>query len=307
MELYGELRDEYGHFPLMNYWGPMTNVKASQWIADSAEFAARRWEPDFFYIYLPHLDYAAQRNGPDSEQAQTAVAELDQVLGKLAVDMAGAYGEEPLWMAVGEYAMTPVDHVAYPNRVLREAGLLAVREEDGQEYLDFEQSQAFAMADHQLSHIYLADEDMQFAQKVADLFRHQPGIAEVLVGAERARYEMDHPRSGDIILISKPQSWQAYYWWLDDARAPRFARTVDIHRKPGYDPMELFFDPATKGIPLDAGRIRGSHGAPAADPAQKTVILASEPLRFSGATVTDTDVFTSVLNHFGLRANQPRN
>ena len=118
--------------------------------------------------------------------------------------------------------------------------------------------------------------------------------------AERSRYGLDHPRSGEVILISTPQSWQAYYWWLSDDRAPRFARTVDIHRKPGYDPVELFFDPAGKGIPLDASLVKGSHGAPAVDGSQRTVLLASEPTLFPGPVVYDADVFGIVLKHFGL-------
>jgi len=301
MELYGELRDALGHFPLMNYWGPMAGVKSSQWIADSAVVAAKHWQPDFFYIYLPNLDYAAQRTGPDSEAALTAVKELDEVIAKLADGMREVYDQTPLWLVAGEYAMTPVHHVLYPNRVLREAGLLAVREEDGVEHLDFEHSRAFAMVDHQCSHVFVADGDERTAKKVAELFRHQPGVTEVLVGSERARYCLDHPRSGEVVLVSTPESWQAYYWWLDDARAPRFARSVDIHRKPGYDPVELFFDPATKSIPLDASRVKGTHGAPATDPSQKTVVLASEPLRFAGPTVADTDLFGLVLKHFGLR------
>jgi predicted AlkP superfamily pyrophosphatase or phosphodiesterase len=302
LELYGELRDALGHFPLMNYWGPMAGVAASRWIAQSAVFAADRWQPDFFCIYLPHLDYAAQRTGPDSQPALAAVTELDEVLGALADGMRKAYGEEPFWLLAGEYAITPVDHVNYPNRVLREAGLLAVREEDGGEYLDFQRSQAFAMVDHQLAHVFVSEGDAHRAEKIAELFRRQPGIAEVLIGEERVRYNLDHARSGEVILISAPQSWQAYYWWLDDRRAPRFARTVDIHQKPGYDPAELFFDPETKGIPLDATRVRGSHGAPANDPSQKTVLVASEPLRFPGPMLSDTDVFDIVLKHFGLRA-----
>jgi predicted AlkP superfamily pyrophosphatase or phosphodiesterase len=301
VELYGTLRDRLGHFPLMNYWGPMTNVKASAWIADSAAIAAREWQPDFFYIYLPHLDYAAQRNGPDSNAADSAVAELDEVIGKLADAMTIAYDEKLLWVVAGEYAITPVDHVSYPNRVLREAGLLVVREADDGEHLDFEQSLAFAMVDHQFSHVFVANGDEQLAAQVADLFRGQPGIAEVLVGTQRGRYGLEHPRSGEVILISTPQSWQAYYWWLSDDRAPKFARTVDIHRKPGYDPVELFFDPATKSIPLDATRIQGSHGAPAVDRSQLSVLLASEPTLFSGPMAKDTDVFGMVLKHFGLR------
>jgi hypothetical protein len=302
LELYGELRDVLRHFPLMNYWGPMTGVAASQWIAQSAVFAAERWQPDFFYIYLPHLDYAAQRSGPESQPALAAVAELDEVIGTLAAGMQKAYGDELFWLVAGEYAITPVDHVSYPNRVLREAGLLAVREEDGGEYLDIERSQAFAMVDHQVGHVFVSEGDAHQAEKIAALFRHQSGIAEVLVGGERARYHLDHPRSGEVILISSPQSWQAYYWWLDDRRAPRFARTVDIHQKPGYDPVELFFDASTRGIPLDATRIQGSHGAPASDFSQKTVLVASEPLRFPSPALSDTDVFGIVLKHFGLKA-----
>ncbi len=295
---YGTLRDALGHFPLMNYWGPMAGAKAGQWIADSAVLAARQWQPDFFYIYLPTLDYAAQRTGPDSAAAQQAVADLDAIVGRLAEGMADACDVEPLWLVAGEYAITPVEHVCYPNRVLREAGLLAVREEPDGEHLDLEKSQAFAMVDHQCSHVFTADGDSSLAARVAEAFRGRPGIAEVLVGSQRGRYELEHPRSGEVILISTPQSWQAYYWWLSDDRAPAFARTVDIHRKPGYDPVELHFDPATKSIPLDAALVKGSHGAPAVDRSQQSVLLASDPGLFPGTSVEDIDVFEVVLKHF---------
>jgi len=301
MELYGELRDALGHFPLMNYWGPMAGIKSSAWIADSAVIAARQWQPDFFYIYLPQLDYAAQRTGPDSTAADGSIAELDEVIGRLADGMREAYSEDLLWIAAGEYAITPVDHVSYPNRVLREAGLLAVREADDGEHLDLEKSQAFAMVDHQFSHVFVADGDEALARRVADVFRGQQGIAQVLVGPQRGRYELEHARSGEVILISSPKSWQAYYWWLSDDRAPKFARTVDIHRKPGYDPVELFFDPATKSIPLNAALVKGSHGAPAIDRSQRTVLLASEPTLFPAGPVKDTDMFGIVLKHFGLQ------
>jgi hypothetical protein len=301
MELYGQLRDALGHFPLMNYWGPMAGIKSSAWIADSAVIAAGQWQPDFFYIYLPQLDYAAQRTGPDSPAAAQSVAELDEVIGRLAEGMQAAYGDDLLWLVAGEYAITPVDHVSYPNRILRDAGLLAVRETDDGEQLDLEKSPAFAMVDHQLSHVYVADGDEGIAGKVAELFRGQQGIAEVLVGTQRGRYQLEHPRCGDVVLISSPQSWQAYYWWLSDDRAPKYARTVDIHRKPGYDPVELFFDPATKSIPLDAALVKGSHGAPAIDHSQRTVLLASEPTLFPAGPIDDTDVFRIVLRHFGLQ------
>jgi len=298
--LYGTLRDRLGHFPLKHFWGPMANVKATAWIADSAVYAARTWQPHFFYIYLPHLDYAAQRTGPESPAAATALAELDALMGRLAEGLREAYGDNFLWLVAGEYAIVPVGHVAYPNRLLREAGLLQVRREDDGEHLDLAASRAWALVDHQFSHVFVAGAEETTVRKVADLFRGKPGIAEVLVGDDIRRYGLDHQRSGELVLVSTPESWQAYYWWLSDDRAPAFARTVDIHRKPGYDPVELCFDPATKSIPLDAGLIRGSHGAPAVDAAQHSTILSSEPGLFPGVSIADTDVFGLVLGQFGI-------
>jgi hypothetical protein len=220
--------------------------------------------------------------------------------------MGEIYGESLLWLVAGEYAITPVDHVAYPNRILREAGLLAVREEADGEHLDLEASRAWAMVDHQFSHVFVANGDAGTTVKVAEVFRNQPGIEEVLVGDQRGRYAMDHARSGEVVLISSPNSWQAYYWWLSDDRAPGFARTVDIHRKPGYDPVELHLDFATKSIPLDATLIKGSHGVPAVDPGRQTVLLASRPILPTTPTVADTDVFGIVLKHFGITMDVPR-
>ena len=173
------------------------------------------------------------------------------MLARLITGCDAAYGaERPLWIVASEYTIVPVDHVAYPNRMLRSAGLLEVRREPDGEHLDLAGSRAWALVDHQFSHVFVADP--ADIPRVADLFRRSPGIAQVLVGDELGLYGLDHPRSGDVVLVSAPNSWQAYYYWLDDAAAPGFARTVDIHRKPGYDPVELFFDPATRGIPLDA-------------------------------------------------------
>jgi len=299
-DLYGELRDELGHFPLKHFWGPLANIRSSAWIAQSAAIAARRWNPDFFWIYLPHLDYAAQKLGPDSLAAVAALGELDAELGRLHAAMQETHGEDLLWLVAGEYAITPVDHVAYPNRVLREAGLLSVREQADGEHLDLTASRAWALADHQFSHVYVADSDERTIESAAGIFRNQPGIAEVLVGTQRGRYGLDHPRSGELILVSSPNSWQAYYYWLDDDKAPGFARTVDIHRKPGYDPVELHIDMAARSIPLDATLICGSHGAPATDPTQHTVLLASKPILPAGPTVSDTDVFGIVMKQFGV-------
>lgn len=305
-ELYGTLRDTFGHFPLMHFWGPLANIKSTEWICRSAAFAARQ-RPNFFYIYLPHLDYSAQKAGPDSPAAQQALADLDRVVGELMAEVNRTLTPaRPLWLVASEYVITPVSHVLYPNRVLREAGLLAVESKEDGEHLDFAGSAAWALVDHQFSHVFAADS--QAAERAAQLFRGREGIAEVLVGPERAKYGLDHERSGEVVLVSSPESWQAYYWWLDDGisgggtacRAPKFARTVDIHRKPGYDPVELHFDPQTRSIPLDARLVRGSHGAPAVDESQRGVMIASDRGVLVGHALADTDVHELVLRQFGI-------
>ncbi len=303
--LYGELRDALGHFPLQHFWGPIANIKSTAWIVESAVFLAQREPPNFFYIYVPHLDYAAQKFGPDSPQAVQALADLDQQLGRLidgfqqAYSAAGQDKAQPLWLVASEYVIGAVDHVTYPNRVLREAGLLAVNDGPDGEQLDLTGSRAWAMVDHQFSHIFLTDPRADI-KRVQNLFVGQPGIDQILFGDELARHELHNPRCGDLVLISEPNSWQAYYWWMDDARAPKYARTVDIHRKPGYDPVELFFDPATRGIPLDATLVKGSHGAPARDAVQRGVLLASQQGVLEGPPMADTDVFELVLRQFGI-------
>ncbi len=299
-EMYGTLRDTLGHFPLQHFWGPLSNIKSTGWICDSAVWAAKQYQPRFSYVYLPHLDYAAQKFGPDSEQAIKALGELDEVLARLFAGVNAAYQDgAPLWLVASEYAIVPVDHVEYPNRVLREAGLLAVNNDaDVREQLDFAGSRAWALVDHQFSHVFV--QNPNDIAKVAKLFRGREGIAEVLVGEDRGRYELDHERAGEVVLVSKSNSWQAYYWWFDDALAPKYASTVDIHRKPGYDPVEMHLNMATRSTPLDATLVRGSHGAPARDETQRGIIISSEKGVLVGSAIADTDVFDLVLRQFGI-------
>ena len=236
---------------------------------------------------------------PGGAGARPPVVDLDALLGRLFAEMERAYAPQSLlWLVASEYTISPVRHVAYPNRVLRQAGLLNVLPCEDGEHLDLAASRAWALVDHQFAHVFVPN--AADIGRVVDLFRGAEGIDEVVTGDDRARYDLDHPRSGEVVLISSPDSWQAYYWWLDDARAPGFARTVDIHRKPGYDPVELHFDPATKSIPLDARRVGGSHGAPARDASQRGVLIASQKGVLFAPTLADIDVCPLVLRQFGI-------
>lgn len=298
-EFYGELLEQYGHFPLQHFWGPIANIKSSQWIGQTSIQAATRFHPGFFYIYLPHLDYAAQKLGPNSDQARQAVGELDQLIKEMIDGFTLVYDGKPIeWFVASEYVITEVDHVTFPNRILRDAGLLKTIEHEDGEHIDFDASAAWAMVDHQFSHVFVKDADATIIEKVRKLFDRREGFEQVLAMNDRSKVSIDHERSGEVVLISPSHSWQAYYWWFDDAKAPGFARTVDIHRKPGYDPVELHFDPATRSIPLDATLIRGSHGAPVQSDSQKGVILSSVADAFPENELADTMVNPLILQRF---------
>ncbi|NNJ24782.1 alkaline phosphatase family protein [Alienimonas chondri] len=292
-ELYGELMGELGHFPLMNFWGPLSAVKSSQWIADSAVLAQRTHPTRFAFIYLPHLDYGAQKFGPDSPEHDKAVGELDEVIGSLAAGLKEAFaGDEATWIVAGEYAITPVSGPVFLNTALRDAGFLTVEERDGHEYLNPATAGAFALCDHQLAHIYL-DDPSQSARVMAALSQID-GIQSMSAKEGRGPMGMDHPRAGDIVVTADPDRWFAYYWWTDEAKAPPFARTVDIHRKPGYDPVEMFLKPGTRETPLDASLVKGSHGLTrktGGGAATDTVLLISDPdLRPAGGPARHAEI-----------------
>lgn len=289
------LDDGLGHFPLHRYWGPMANIESTQWILKAALWLIQQHQPRFHWIYLPHLDYAGQKFGPNSPQAQAALKELDGELANFAHGLrAISATADHEFLVAGEYAMTDVRGVVYPNRLLRQAGLLAVKEDSAAEQVDLPNSSAFAMVDHQLAHVYVRpfgggkEQDSRIA-KVAELFHGVKGIAAVYAGEERSRIGLAHQRAGEVILVCEDH-WLAYYWWLEDAAAPAYARTVDIHRKPGYDPVELFFDPATKSIPLDAKLVKGSHGVPATEPRHRTALIHSGGRIDPDRIYRDTDV-----------------
>ncbi len=311
--LYQQLLGAMGHFPLQHYWGPLSNIESTKWILNAAVWLMEKHRPNLHWIYVPHLDYSAQKFGPNSPQALNALKELDQCLAEFARRITALY-DETVFLVAGEYALTDVSGVVYPNRLLREAGLVAVREEDGREHLDLKNSTAFAMVDHQFAHVYInADQSRDprsksggAEQAIVDLFRNVPGVAVVYAGDDRARIGMNHPRSGDVILICDDAHWLAYYWWFDDSAAPPFARSVDIHRKPGYDPVELFFDPIAKGIPLNAALVKGSHGVPATADRHRSALICSVASKGAGAgflsrtgTYRDTDINQIILELLG--------
>ncbi|MDR1924039.1 MAG: alkaline phosphatase family protein [Planctomycetaceae bacterium] len=296
---YGELRDSIGHFPVQGYWGPLAGQSASEWIVDSAVIGADKFKPDYFYIYIPRLDYTPQKFGANAPQLAADLAQLDQLFEKLHAGFCNAIGEDVTWLIAGEYAVTDVNSVVYPNRILRELGVLSIERRDGREYLQPAQSQCFALCDHQFSHLFFNDNDSQLIERVAQVFRKEKNIDEVLVGDERSKYGLCHRRSGEIILVSKPDSWQSYYFWNDDSAAPDYAGKVDIHRKPGYDPVELFWDKTTMSVPLDATLIRGSHGAPPVDSSQKTLLITNNPTILENKNqFNDTDLFNIVKHYF---------
>ncbi|MER7283954.1 nucleotide pyrophosphatase/phosphodiesterase family protein [Dactylosporangium sp. NPDC000244] len=289
-ELHDELVADLGPFPLFTYWGPTAGLPSSAWIARAAERIMAAKNPDLTLVYLPHLDYDLQRYGPSDPRAERAAAELDTVLGPL-LHAARASGRTIV--ALSEYGITDVRRPVDINRLLRTEGWLNVHTQDGMEYLDPWTSRAFAVADHQIAHVYVRDaRDVPEVRKVCEQL---PGVGEIREG-------LGHERSGELVLLAEPDAWFTYYYWLDDARAPDFAQVVEIHRKPGYDPAELFFDPAGPGaakaraglalarkklgmryrmsaVGLDAGAqaVRGSHGLLPADPADGPVWLCDDP------------------------------
>jgi predicted AlkP superfamily pyrophosphatase or phosphodiesterase len=263
-----------GPFNLMNYWGPMASVGASRWIADATLTVWRTEKPDLLLTYLPHLDYTGHRAGPGSPPHLEAARQLEPLIAPL---IAAADADGARVIVLSEYSFVPVRRQVALNRVLREAGLLAVREVSGGEYLHPGDCRAFAMVDNQVAHIYFprtCDLEAE-VRKVRQLLAGVDGVAEVLDRPALAARGLDHVRSGELVVLAQPDAHFVYYWWLDDAKAPPLARTVDIHGKPGFDAAELLIDMPRRAIPLTAEGIRGSHGLAAEDGRGWGVFVAS--------------------------------
>jgi predicted AlkP superfamily pyrophosphatase or phosphodiesterase len=271
------LQGTLGTFPLFNFWGPNTNIKSTKWIADASKLVHTWHEPTLQLIYLPHLDYVLQKTA-DSKTISESMKELDAVLKDL-IQFYESKGIEPILLS--EYGINPVKSPIHVNRILRSKGFIKLREEQGSELLDVGISDAFAMADHQIAHVYV--NNLERLDELKAIFNDCPEIELVLDKKGQEAYNLNHKRSGELVLVAKKEHWFTYYFWEDDVKAPDYARMVDIHKKPGYDPVELFTDPEKKFmmgrigwkllckkmgfrtllnvIPLNANLVKGSHGA----------------------------------------------
>lgn len=277
-DLRDSLQKQHGNFPLFNFWGPTADIKSSQWITDASIDILRQYDPSLLLVYLPHLDYNLQRLGPNDPNIAADITAVDHEVGKL---MAAAQERDADVVVVSEYGITEVSKPIAINRALRDHGLLTVRREPlGWETLDCGASKAFAVADHQVAHVYINDASQ--LETVRKLVSSIDGVEAVFDADQQQDVGLNHERSGDLVVVSSADAWFTYYFWQDDSLAPDYARTVDIHRKPGYDPVELFVDPAIRFpklkvarrlarklagfryymdlIGLDASIVKGSHG-----------------------------------------------
>jgi len=288
------LNQQFGQFPLFNFWGPLSNIQSSTWIAKSTKLILQNHKPNLTMAYLPHLDYALQKAGPNHSSIPSELQQIDAVCG----DLIRVARELHMQVVVlSEYGIHEVDTPVHLNRAFRQKGWVSVREEMGLELLDAGASKVFAVADHQVAHIYIQDPEL--INEVHRFLETINGVDLILNEQGKKTHGLDNPRSGELVVIAKPRSWFTYYYWLEESKAPDFARTVDIHKKPGFDPVELFVDPKMKWqksailwrllkkklgfrtlmdvIPLDAYLVKGSHGALPLSTDHGALFICSQP------------------------------
>jgi len=310
-----EIKKDLGEFPFPAFWGPAAGVDTpqgtpdavSRWIAESAKWIETRYSPTLSLVYLPHLDYNLQRYGPSDPRTADDVRAIDRIVG----DLISFFTQRGVTVLIlSEYGITDVNRPIHLNRVFRQNGWLAIKDELGLEMLDAGASTAFAVADHQVAHIYLRDPSME--KGVTEILENDCGVR-VLGAREKREYGIDHERAGDLIAVAPQDAWFTYYYWLDDRLAPDFARCVDIHRKSGYDPVELFIDPRLKApklkivskllkkklgfrmlmdvVSLDASLVRGSHGIRPADAKHHPVFITNRADLLASEEIAGTDVY----------------
>lgn len=312
MDLRKKITRKLGKFPFPAFWGPAAGIGSSQWIADSAKWFEDQFSPNLNLVYLPHLDYNLQRFGPDDPRISDDLQAIDRIIGDLIAHLE-ARGVNVVILS--EYGITRVDRPIHLNRLFREKGWISWRDELGTEMIDLGNCKAIAIPDHQVAHVYVNDSSIR--GEVAALLRSIDGVTDVLDRAGQIEAGVKHDRSGDFVVVSDERSWFTYYWWKKDRKAPDYARCVDIHRKPGYDPVELFIDPKIwfpkialgwrllkkmlgfrmlmDVIPLDASLVKGSHGCIPKSREDHPVLIGEFPGLADGAEVRATDVFALLL------------
>lgn len=308
------LNNKLGTFPLFNFWGPTADIVSSKWIAQATLEVYDSKNPTLTLAYLPHLDYNLQRLGPDHPQVAKDLQQIDDLCGEI---IGHVQKDGTRVIVLSEYGITKVNAPIHINRALREAGLISHRLELGKEMLQPGSCEAFAVADHQIAHVYVKNPGR--ISQVKNLLENLDGVERVLDGNTKVDFGLDHQNSGELVAISKADRWFTYYYWLDDDLAPDYARTVDIHRKPGYDPAELFIDPDIRlpklkvglklarkilgfrylmdVISLDASVVKGSHGRVTDDPNQGPVLITSRPDLLKEDQVHACDVKKLILDH----------
>ncbi len=289
---YDDLEAEYGHFPLHSYWGPGANEESTAWILDAAREAITRYDPDLLWIYIPYLDYAGLAHGPSSDELREAIGVADDLVGEFVEFLRdGERWDETVLNIVSEYGFNDVNTPVFPNRALRETGLLSVKDDgEGGEEVDLKGSEAFAMVDHQIVHVY-ADEGV--VGEAREALSALDGVERVLGEDGKAEYGVAHPNAGELVCVAEPSAWFQYYWWHENENAPYYARDMDIHAKPGFDPVELFF--GDEGlVSLDPSKVGGSHGRADVDgfyglggPAAPTSVPEDVDARAVAPTLTD--------------------
>ncbi len=313
-ELRDTLQSNLGTFPLFNFWGPKTSIKSSQWIADAAIETDKQHNPTLNLIYLPHLDYNLQRYGLNFDIIAKDLQEIDTVVKQLV----GYYeSQDANIILLSEYGITNVNNPIHLNRILRKEGYINIRTERGLELLDAGASKAFAVADHQLAHIYLNDKALK--SEVKKLLQSVKGVEKVLSDNEIVDAKLNHHRCGDLVVIADANSWFTYYFWLDDKKAPDYARMVDIHKKPGYDPVEMLINPKDKLvllkvawkllkkklgfrtvldiIPIDANLIKGSHGRIPEDKVDYPIFITNNKEKIEKENIEPTEVCAILEQH----------
>jgi predicted AlkP superfamily pyrophosphatase or phosphodiesterase len=315
LSIRNDIKKDLGEFPFPAFWGPRAGIDSSQWIAEAARWIEERHQPDLNLIYLPHLDYDLQRYGPNDPRSEQAVKEIDELAGSL-IEFLSNRGIHCI--VLSEYGITEVNRVIYPNRAIRHQGWLSIKDEFELDTLDSGGSRAFALTDHQVAHIYIKEKNPEFLAKVKAVIESLDGVAMVLEGEARKEADLDHSRAGDLVALAEEDAWFSYYFWEEDEKAPEFARCIDIHRKHGFDPAELFVDPkipfpnikavskliAKKMgfrihmdlIPLDANLVKGSHGIIPKDQADWPVIFGNGTP--DSEVLESTEIHNLILNQF---------